>query len=463
MSHAGTETTMPAIEDKTRTEPESGKRRSGLVLGMAIAVALLIWGGWKWWEVRHYRRAMARIEEEIDQGLPARAASDLIDLLARDPDSDEAAYWLGACEKMRGRPQAAALAWAKVPPSSTFWPRSTVGRMSLEIDRGRLAAAEQLIKNLNRDSPSEESDPSILLGSIYCYQGRVEEAKRLIETRWDHLNEAGEGAAEKAINLLRLYTEIQSRAMPVEVVRDFLDHAALGSPDDDRIWLGRANLAVRAGSYDEAARWLDACLRSRPDDVAVWRAWLDRGLAANDVEAVKRALTHLPASGSTSAEVHRLAAWFAARRGDVEVEVRALERLVDTDPSDFQGWDRLAELAKTQGQQGRADELRQKKMEIVRLQTRYQKLHERHQPKRDSVEMARLAGLLGRRFEAKALLAIAVSVYPDRKDLRLELARLENRSQITGRPGNALADLLAPELDEHRQPSVHLTPDRADP
>jgi tetratricopeptide (TPR) repeat protein len=454
---------MLAMVKGTRIEILSGIQRWMLALGLVMAAVLLLWGGWKWWEIRHYRRAMARIQEEIDQGLPALAARELVDLLARNPGSDEAAYWLGVCEKMRGRPQAAAQAWDMIPPGSMFWPRAIEGRMTLELDRGRLADAEQLIKNLNEDLHGSLSDASILLGPIYSHQGRIEEAKRLIEARWDHLNKVGEGASEKAINLLRLSIEIQAKAVPLEATRAFLDEAAVNSPDDDRIWLGKANLAIRAGSYDEAARWLNACLRRRPDDRAVWRAWLERGLAANDVKAVGQALAHLPASESTSAEIDRLAAWLAARRGDAELEWRALERLVDADPIDFKSLDRLAELAIIKGQPDRARQLHHKKAEIARLHARYQKLHERHQPKRDAAEMAHLAGLLGRRFEARAFLVVAAAVDPDREDLRRELAGLENRGQPTGRTGTTLSDLLAPELGVSRGQFAPLTPARGDP
>ena len=38
-----------------------------------------------------------------------------------------------------------------------------------------------------------------------------------------------------------------------------------GDPQDDRVWLGRANLATWLGQFDEAGRWLDACeTRSGP-------------------------------------------------------------------------------------------------------------------------------------------------------------------------------------------------------
>ena len=43
------------------------------------------------------------------------------------------------------------------------------------------------------------------------------------------------------------------------------------------------------------------------------------------------------------------------------------------------------------------------------------------------MEMARLAEQLGRRFEARVFLTVAISEEPDRKDLRQDLRRLSER------------------------------------
>ena len=64
-----------------------------------------------------------------------------------------------------------------------------------------------------------------------------------------------------------------------------------------------------------------------------------------------------------------------------------------------------------------------KKAEIDRLRARYEKLHERKQPIRDAVEMARLAEQLGREFEARVFLTLAISEDPEREDFKRELAR----------------------------------------
>ena len=100
---------------------------------------------------------------------------------------------------------------------------------------------------------------------------------RLIEARWEHLNEKAEGALEPAIQLLWQHIELTSKATPVETLRASIDQAGRLAPEDDRVWLGRANLAIRTGAYDEAGRWLDACQRRRPEDVPVWRARLRLG------------------------------------------------------------------------------------------------------------------------------------------------------------------------------------------
>ena len=103
------------------------------------------------------------------------------------------------------------------------------------------------------------------------------------------MNALGEGALEPAIKLLRQHIELTWKATPVENLRALLDQAARLAPEDDRVWLGRANLAIRTGAYDEAGRWLDACQRRRPDDVPVWRARLSWGIATNRIDVVQQA------------------------------------------------------------------------------------------------------------------------------------------------------------------------------
>jgi enediyne biosynthesis protein E4 len=433
------------------------------VLLLALVAGGVLWGGWKLWEVQRHRRAMVEVGEEIANGRHGTAARKLISLLARQPDWDEALYLLGTCEMARGRTQAAFEAWLQVRPGSPLAPQAIQGSVRIEMERGRLAEAEQIIRKALDDPQIDRSSLPILLGLVYCQQGRLEESLRVIESRWEALNQAGEGTSEPAIKLVRAHVDLRRSPVPTEALGSALDQAGQMAPEDDRIWLGKANLAIRAGSYDEAARWIDACLRRRPEDGPVWRDRLDWAVAANRVAEAREALKHLPAEVSTPAQIHKLAAWFAARRGDVQSERRALERVIAADPADFVALDRLAELAVKDGQPDRAAGLRRDRAEIARRIARYQQLQVRHQPSRDAAEMAHLAEQLGQRFEAKAFLTLAVANDPDRDNLRRDLDRLNQRADTNEGPGRTLADLLAPELGEHQGPSAQLTPGQVDP
>jgi thioredoxin-like negative regulator of GroEL len=429
-----------------RSRAVATKRRRWLVPSLVVIAGGLLWSGWRWREARLLSRAIAEAREDLDQGLNARAARKLVEALLRNPESDEANYLLGVCEKARGRPLQAIKAWARVPPASPFAPRAIQGRVEVEIERGRLADAEQIVLDAGKAPGIDGSGLGLFLGPIYGLQGRTDEARRFVEVRWDHLNRMGEGASEEAIHLARLSNELHMREIPVLEIRSFLDRAAASAPDDDRTWLGRANLAIRVGSYSEAQRWLDACLERRPRDAAVWRARLDWALATDRVDEVRSALEHLPASASTPAQVQRLAAWLAARGENVEVERRALERLVAVDPADSAAFERLAELADLGGEGSHAAELRSERAEIDLLKERYQQRYRRNQPLRDASEMARLAERLGRWFEAEVFLTVATVVDDDRDDLRRDLARLRQRRRDVEGGDRTLADVLAIEL-----------------
>jgi len=407
-------------------EGPMGRRggRRAAVLSLAIVVGGLSWCGWRWWDVRRVRDAMARIEGAMLDGRYATAARDLSDLLARRPDSDRAAYLLGVCEKARGRPREADAAWARIPLEAPFGARAVTARMDMLLEQGRLADAEGLIERAADARGTEGSALRVLLIPTLIQEGRQPEAERLIEARWRSLNAKGEGASEQAVNLARLHMELRWNVPPVDAVRDYLDQVGRLAPDDDRIWLGKANLAIRTGSFGEAARWLDACLRVRPDDRAVWRARLDWAMRTNRLADVRTALKHLPGRPASPAEVHRLSAWLAAACGDTERERRELASLVAEAPEDFAALKRLETLE----QRGSADAgaaLRRRRAEIERDQTRYRALYRRNQPARDAEEMARLAERLGHPFEAIAFLTAALADEPKRYDLRAARHRLD--------------------------------------
>jgi thioredoxin-like negative regulator of GroEL len=431
------------------------RRRWWLVLA-SIGVGGLAWGGWAWWADRSYRSAIMAIELEMVNGRFGIAARELNNLLEREPDAGEAAILLGRCEQERGRFKAAAEALARVAPGSELSHKAILGRMRLLHDQGQFAGAEQFINDAAQDPRNDGAHVRVLLVPIYSQLGRLAEAQGLLEDWWQRLQKIGEGASERAIDQVRMHIELALKPNPVERVREYLDHAYQMAPEDDRVWLGQANLAIRTGDYPEATRRLDACLKRRPQDIPVWSARLSLGIATDRADLVRQALLHLPADAATTAQIHRLGAWFCSRNGDNAAERRQLERVVAIDPADLNALDRLAQLTELAGQHARAHELRATRAEIETLRARFEKLFDRNQSIRDAEEMARIAGRLGRTFEARAFLAVEISQDPEREDLRRSMEDLSKNSVPAPKRARTLAEVVAHELGNDEK--IDVTP-----
>ena len=139
---------------------------------------------------------MYAIEEEITAGRYSTACRDLEAMLSWTSDPNgRLRYLLGSCELARGRNQAAGDAWARVVPGSLFSQKALDGRIHLLEQAGQHAAAERLAHEAALDPRNDGSALLVLLVPLYREQGRIDEAKRLIEERWAHLNNRGEGRA----------------------------------------------------------------------------------------------------------------------------------------------------------------------------------------------------------------------------------------------------------------------------
>ena len=147
----------------------------------------------------------------------------------------------------------------------------------------------------------------------------------------------------------------------MESISQTLAKAYRASPDDDRVWLALADLAIRRGRFEEAGDWLTRCERARPDDPAVWRARLEWAEAAGRPDEVRAGGEPLAGLASPGRGCSRLRAWLASRSGDRRAERAILERLVALEPSRRRGLERLADLAAQDGEPGRVAELRHRK------------------------------------------------------------------------------------------------------
>ena len=176
-------------------------------------------------------------------------------------------------------PRAALAAWARIAPGSPIAASAAQSRDELLRqfhDSGRFAALEELLDGARRGTGPVAAELGQALARLWRYEGRFDEVRRLLRVEW--------ARALDPVRTLRDLWMLDAEPVPLEMVRGVLDEAAGRAPDDDRVWLGRANLATWSGRFEEADRWLARCLERRPRDPAVWRARLDWARAVRRVD-----------------------------------------------------------------------------------------------------------------------------------------------------------------------------------
>jgi enediyne biosynthesis protein E4 len=410
--------------------------RRWLLVILGVALVLAIWGTARVVDSWRYRASLERAKARIAARLPHEARRLLTEAAARWPGEGEARFLLGACEQALGRPDAAEAAWSSVPTASPFAVHAAMFRGRLFMKRDRFAAAEDVLPTALRAAGESAIEAREDLVRLFNLQGRFNEVRSLVQEGWDTYPDR--------FGLLRQLANLDSiNPFPIETIRPALEKAAQNSPDDDRIWLGRANLAIRTGEFAKAQRWLDDCLGRRPRDAAVWKGRLDLAVATGDVAGTREALGHLPPDSVPPEEVLALRAWYAARAGDPGRERQALEKLLARAPGQVGAVERLAELELLAGRPESAARLRARKAELDRAKMHYEILVTKPSVEavRHSVEMARLAEELGRWFEARALWSVALERSPSDREAREARMRLERAS--AARAELTLAGLLA--------------------
>ena len=206
-----------------------------------------------------FRRDLAQAEKAMAEGRDRPARQQLAELTNRRPRSTEAAYQLGLCEDVLGHKAAAMKIWSGIAPGSPFFIQAALGRVLLLMNAGKFSQAEDLLVSLPCDRGAYAGHVRSQLELLLRIEGRDKERRSLIVESWP-------GGAGPSDVLKRLFM-LEDAPFPLDYVREAL---ARGDQNDDRFWLGRANLATWCGRYEEANRWLDPCEWRRPEDQAVW-------------------------------------------------------------------------------------------------------------------------------------------------------------------------------------------------
>jgi tetratricopeptide (TPR) repeat protein len=418
------------------------RRRFVFWIGSTVLAAIL--AATLWWIVGQWqvRRAIKWAGKAMNLGQYQDVRDRLTWLSTCWPGHGELNYRLGVCEEKLGNIDLALAAWSRVPADSLLFAHAAVERARLLIHRfGRFTEAEDLLWSLLRRQPPPPSQARWLLSEILLWEGRTGELRRLLQEGFRTMRGSDRLAALR--ELWRLDAVVVAR----EELDDPLQGASEFAADDHRVWVARANLALRYGNEPEARRWIEACLKRRPDDPAVWQARLNWAMLIVDTEAAFEALDHIPADRFSADEARGLAVWFSGHRNDPNKEKAALVEQLKHEPDRPSAIARLALLAHEAGDLSLSRALRQRKTELESLRQEYRRLLIVDRDRFTFPELqqrAVLAEKLGRWFEAEGWWVLAVEQSPDSQMARAGMARCALKIETQTAPsGKTVAEVLA--------------------
>ena len=368
---------------------------------------------------RWYQDELGRIQEEIHRSR-IHLARTRIDWLARfGMGGAELDYWLGACEEAEGKVDDALETWARITASSARHGDAVLRRTRLAIERGRFAVAEDALEQavFPLRSPHGELRESYRQ-QLYLFTGRYDDLHRSIKEEW-------EGSRHGAEVLRKHWLVDHAGSSANDPAEKRLEEAGRAAPEDDRVWLGRAYLAIHKGRFAEADTWLTKCHQRRPDDPFVWRARLEWATVSGDVDQAMEAMRHVSAGLLEPEQILATRAWLAARLANEGAEIDALRICLERAPGDTRGIDVLIGQASRTGQGERVAQLRRHKDEISRAAEAYRQILEPRVPSGGFDNLGRLAEIQGRWFEAKGWWTLAARDPSRAGEARMALERID--------------------------------------
>jgi tetratricopeptide (TPR) repeat protein len=418
----------------------------GLFLLFSVA-AVVGYGGVGVLRSRQLKSGLNQAKREMAAGRQGTARHRLIELGQLGGGDGEVEYLLGVCELSQGRRSAALAAWERVPPSSPWAVEAAVQRGMALLEAGQFGRAEEILTAARAGARGADALPLLhALSVLYQIEGRQDDLRESIIESWPY--------TDTPTLLVQKLSWLDSAPLEVGTLYKTL---GIGPSDDDRVWLGRAYLAARTGNLDSATSLLTACLKRRPDDPVVWRAFLEVAQTAGDVMGVWQALEHLPAAELGAVNVARIRAWLAARigAGAGDAERAALRELVERDPGDTAALDRLTALAALAGEDHEAAGLRLKRAKVAAAWLRYRELLAGEATASGHAERANLAEFLGRPVEARgwSLLRDGRAGSPGSGRPPLDPQRAVGRVHAAGNPAGQTVAAMCADLRPGAQPS----------
>ncbi len=262
-----------------------------LLIGLVVltVLAMMVGAGARLLAGHRFRTELAEARKEMEAGLLASARKRLTRLAEQRPESADVAYQLGRCEAARGRPRPHWMPGRRIPTDSPWAAPAALEFAEAAIPLGRITEAERVLRTaLERPGPEVPALRHLLL-VLLGQQGRIDEARHLIEDLWDDPAIVPQLDVADRLAMLREHVGLDLAAFPLEWNLSQLEGGAAATAEDDRraMGLARAYLATRSGDFHRAEGALRSCLERWPDDPLVWKAWLDWAVAAGRLEQAR--------------------------------------------------------------------------------------------------------------------------------------------------------------------------------
>ena len=419
--------------------------RSRWIILTLSALAILAAAGGVWWFSERSREQwiaseLVEANRELAENRPNSALDRLNRLIELRPGRSDLLLAFGRAELARGKTDKALVAFSEIPAGSDEIGTAAALRSRIEIQAGMLDAAEIQLSTTLNDPKNQGS--STLPEARDALVRLLRSEGRFAEGRQTYM--AGASEWPDPVKGLKGLYRLDVDPIPTEGLRAYFENARTRQPNDDRAWLGLAALETRLGQFAEAEKWLDACLAKRPEDPAVWAERLHWAKEAGKPAELLEAARHLPADKKIAEEIR---AFFAARQGNRDAEIKALKRQNDLEPGQPAILNRLADLSAETGNTAEASALRAKAVELNRDREAYQALLTTTPVLKNADELAKLATKLGRGFEAAGWTALG-------KDPNARLTAPAVPT-LSGKLADLLTDLSASGLVATKPPSTH--------
>ncbi|MEW4571083.1 tetratricopeptide repeat protein [Tautonia sp. JC769] len=346
--------------DEARDQSGRSPRGGPLIAAVAVALALLSWGSWAWWDGRPGRH-LDRAARLVEQGRPA-SARPWLDLPEQTPRTADRARLLRAQIALElGSPSAAVAPLEQIDPDGPLAAEAAFWKGKALLAEGNLPFALAWFARSLQERPD---DPDCLRAmAVAAYDlGDLETVLRslraLTRVRPD------DHAAWRTLGLVRLQMPDSGDRIMEEVADAYRTSLTL-YPHQPQARLELADVLLRQGHLHEAREQLDACRGRVPEEqhlsLLARVSWelgdRDQTLALLD-QAREQGLEH--------PDLSAIRGLIAQAEGRLDAAAAWFDRAVEQDPFTSRRYHQRAALLRILGRDEqaaadarRAEELRQ--------------------------------------------------------------------------------------------------------